>query len=67
MSAEQNTTQQDAHARFEGCPCAAFMKEMMAQGKGWDCAQMMSHMMAMCGKPQAKPSEETTAETKETS
>lgn len=63
MSTEQNTTKQAERARFEGSPCAVFMKEIMAQGKGWDCARMMAEMMELC---RAASSERTTTDQKET-
>jgi hypothetical protein len=53
MAEEQKKTQKDFRAFFEGTPCADMMKKMMEgkmEGQTFNCAEMMSRMMAKFGR-----------------
>ncbi len=52
---------------FDLTSCMAMMEEMMGgQGRGCDCAEMMSQMMTFCGGVQDETEEERPTEATET-
>lgn len=53
MSDEQKTSQEEPRGPFNDIPFAAMMEKMMGrQGKGCDGAEIMSQMLAKCGRAQ---------------
>ncbi|MFQ5615620.1 MAG: hypothetical protein ACE5GO_04070 [Anaerolineales bacterium] len=53
MIDQQKNTQQEPQAPFEGFPFAMMMKKFMSQqGKGCNCAEMMSQMTTMFSETQ---------------
>jgi hypothetical protein len=68
MTDEQKNTDEKFRNCCEGMPFAEMMANMMGQkgeDLGFDCAEMMSKMKAMCPRPGDK-NEETTEEVKKT-